>query len=65
MRKGGRTYLALKREHAMDVEVGATVAAEVHGADQGGQTPRSGGGGAEGLPVLPGKATEALSDPGR
>lgn len=33
--KDGRTHLAYKPEHAMDLDTGAVVAAEVHFADQG------------------------------
>jgi transposase len=33
--KDGRTHLAYKPEHAMDLDTGAVVAAELHGADQG------------------------------
>jgi Transposase DDE domain len=33
--KDGRTHLAYKPEHAMDLDTGAVVAAEVHAADQG------------------------------
>jgi transposase len=33
--KDGRTHLAYKPEHAMDLDTGAVVAAEVHVADQG------------------------------
>ena len=33
--KDGRTHLAHKPEHAMDLDTGAVVAAEVHAADQG------------------------------
>lgn len=33
--KDGRTHLAYKAEHAVDLETEAIVAAEVHGADQG------------------------------
>jgi transposase len=33
--KDGRTLLAYKSEHAMDLDTGAVIAAEVHGADQG------------------------------
>jgi transposase len=33
--KDGRTHLAYKPEHAMDLDTGAVVAAEVHPADQG------------------------------
>src|SRR6202044_1101505 len=33
--KDGRTHLAYKPEHAMDLDTGAVIAAEVHGADQG------------------------------
>jgi transposase len=33
--KDGRTHLAYKAEHAMDLDTGAVVTAEVHAADQG------------------------------
>ena len=33
--KDGRPHLAYKPEHAMDLDTGAVVAAEVHAADQG------------------------------
>jgi transposase len=33
--KDGRTHLAYKPEHAVDLDTGAVIAAEVHGADQG------------------------------
>src|SRR4029079_816409 len=33
--KGGRTRLAYKPEHAVDLDTGAIVAAEVHAADRG------------------------------
>jgi len=33
--KDGRTRLAYKPEHAMDLDTGAVVAAEVHAADRG------------------------------
>jgi transposase len=33
--KDGRTHLAYKPEHAMDLDTGAVVTAEVHAADQG------------------------------
>src|SRR5829696_9209201 len=33
--KDGRTHLAYKPEHAVDLETGAIVAAEIHAADQG------------------------------
>jgi len=36
--KDGRTHLAHKPEHAMDLDTGAVVAAEVHAADQGDTT---------------------------
>jgi transposase len=36
--KDGRTHLAYKPEHAMDLDTGAVVAAEVHAADQGDTT---------------------------
>src|SRR3954469_22482684 len=36
--KDGRTHLAYKPEHAMDLDTGAVVAAEVHPADQGDTT---------------------------
>jgi hypothetical protein len=36
--KDGRTHLAYKPEHAMDLDSGAVVAAEVHTADQGDTT---------------------------
>src|SRR5918998_1916929 len=36
--KDGRTRLAYKPEHAVDLETGAIVAAEVHAADQGDTT---------------------------
>src|ERR1700759_1875932 len=40
--KDGRTHLAYKPEHAMDLDPGAVVAAEVHPADQGDPTTMSG-----------------------
>ena len=40
--KDGRTHLAYKPEHAMDLDTGAVVAAEVHLADQGDTTTMSG-----------------------
>src|SRR5512142_1774972 len=36
--KDGRTHLAYKPEHAMDLDTGAVVAAEIHFADQGDTT---------------------------
>jgi len=33
--KDGRTHLACKPEHAMDLDTGTVVAAEVYAADQG------------------------------
>src|SRR6187549_1509497 len=33
--KDGRTHLAYKPEHAVDLDTGAIVAAEIHAADQG------------------------------
>ena len=36
--KDGRTHLAYKPEHAMDLDTGAVVAAEMHAADQGDTT---------------------------
>src|SRR2546423_11441678 len=36
--KDGRTHLAYKPEHAMDLDTGAVVAAEMHLADQGDTT---------------------------
>jgi transposase len=36
--KDGRTHLAYKPEHAVDLETGAIVAAEIHAADQGDTT---------------------------
>jgi transposase len=36
--KDGRTHLAYKPEHAMDLDTGAVVAAELHAADQGDTT---------------------------
>jgi transposase len=40
--KDGRTHLAYKPEHAMDLDTGAVVAAEVHAADQGDTTTMPG-----------------------
>lgn len=40
--KNGRTHLAYKPEHAMDLDTGAVVAAEVHAADQGDTTTMPG-----------------------
>src|SRR5271156_323930 len=40
--KDGRTHLAYKPEHAMDLDTGAVVAAEVHLADQGDTTTMPG-----------------------
>ena len=40
--KDGRTHLAYKPEHAMDLDTGAVVAAEVHPADQGDTTTMPG-----------------------
>jgi transposase len=40
--KDGRTHLAYKPEHAMDLDTGAVVAAELHCADQGDTTTMSG-----------------------
>ena len=37
--KDGRTHLAYKPEHAVDLDTGAIVAAEVHAADQGDTAP--------------------------
>jgi hypothetical protein len=36
--KDGRTHLAYKLEHAMDLDAGAVVAAQIHLADQGDTT---------------------------
>ena len=36
--KDGRTHLAHKAEHAVDLETGAVVSVTVHGADQGDTT---------------------------
>ena len=36
--KDGRTRLAYKPEHAVDLDTGAIVAAEIHPADQGDTT---------------------------
>ena len=33
--KDGRTHLAHKAEHAVDMETGAVVAVRMHGADKG------------------------------
>src|SRR2546423_15252643 len=40
--KDGRTHLAYKPEHAMDLDTGAVVAAEMHLADQGDTTTMPG-----------------------
>ena len=40
--KDGRTHLAYKPEHAIDLDTGAIVAAEIHPADQGDTTTLSG-----------------------
>jgi transposase len=40
--KDGRTHLAYKPEHAMDLDTGAVIAAEVHAADQGDTTTMPG-----------------------
>src|SRR3979411_371216 len=40
--KDGRTHLAYQPEHAMDLDTGAVVAAEVHAADQGDTTTMPG-----------------------
>jgi transposase len=40
--KDGRTHLAYKPEHAVDLDTGAVVAAEMHAADQGDTTSLSG-----------------------
>ena len=40
--KDGRTHLAYKPEHAMDLDTGAVVAAELHAADQGDTTTMPG-----------------------
>jgi transposase len=40
--KDGRTHLAYKPEHAVDLDTGAVVAAEIHPADQGDTTTLSG-----------------------
>ena len=40
--KDGRTHLAYKPEHAMDLDTGAVLAAEVHAADQGDTTTMPG-----------------------
>jgi transposase len=40
--KDGRTHLAYKPEHAMDLDTGAVVAAEIHLADQGDTTTMPG-----------------------
>src|ERR1700692_871989 len=40
--KDGRTHLAYKPEHAMDLDTGAVVAAELHPADQGDTTTMPG-----------------------
>ncbi|WP_203330726.1 transposase [Rhodovastum atsumiense] len=40
--KDGRTHLAYKPEHAVDLDTGAVIAAEVHGADQGDTTTMPG-----------------------
>jgi transposase len=40
--KDGRTHLAYKPEHAMDLDTGAVIAAEVHPADQGDTTTLTG-----------------------
>ena len=49
--KDGRTHLAYKPEHAVDLDTGAVVAAEIHPADQGDTTTLEGtlDGAAEGL----------------
>jgi transposase len=40
--KDGRTHLAYKPEHAVDLDTGAVVAAEMHSADQGDTTTMAG-----------------------
>jgi transposase len=40
--KDGRTHLTYKPEHAMDLDTGAVVAAELHPADQGDTATRAG-----------------------
>lgn len=40
--KDGRTHLAYKPEHAMDLDTGAVISAEVHAADQGDTTTMPG-----------------------
>ncbi len=40
--KDGRTHLAYKPEHAMDLDTGAMIAAELHAADQGDTTTHAG-----------------------
>jgi hypothetical protein len=40
--KDGRTHLAYKPEHAMDLDTGAVVAAELHPADPGDTTTMPG-----------------------
>ncbi len=40
--KDGRTHLAYKPEHAMDLDTGAVIAAEMHAADQGDTTTLAG-----------------------
>jgi len=49
--KDGRTRLAYKPEHAVDLDTGAIVAAEVHAADQGDTT------------TLPGRSSPPRSTP--
>jgi transposase len=51
--KDGRTHLAYKPEHAMDLDTGAVVAAEIHLADQGDTTT---------MPDTLSRATEHLVD---
>ena len=43
--KDGTTHLAYKPEHAIDLDTGAVVAAEVHAADEGDTTTITGTGG--------------------
>jgi transposase len=40
--KDGTTHLAYKPEHAVDLDTGAVVAAEIHPADEGDTTTLSG-----------------------
>ena len=42
--KDGRTHLAHKAEHAVDMETGAIVAVTLHGADEGDRATNSGDG---------------------